>query len=40
MIDAEMPIVVVAPHNDLIEKLKSNIEEMRADCLHPAAAVA
>ncbi|MBE0482848.1 MAG: glutamine--fructose-6-phosphate transaminase (isomerizing) [Bacterioplanes sp.] len=30
LIDAEMPIVVVAPHNDLVEKLKSNIEEVRA----------
>ncbi len=30
LIDAEMPIVVVAPHNDLMEKLKSNIEEVRA----------
>jgi len=25
-----MPIVVVAPANDLVEKLKSNIEEVRA----------
>ena len=30
LIDAEMPIIVVAPNNDLIEKLKSNIEEVRA----------
>jgi glucosamine--fructose-6-phosphate aminotransferase (isomerizing) len=30
LIDAEMPIVVVAPANDLVEKLKSNIEEVRA----------
>ncbi|MBS52940.1 MAG: glutamine--fructose-6-phosphate transaminase (isomerizing) [Oceanospirillaceae bacterium] len=30
LIDAEMPIVVVAPQNDLVEKLKSNIEEVRA----------
>ncbi|MCH2041811.1 MAG: glutamine--fructose-6-phosphate transaminase (isomerizing) [Saccharospirillaceae bacterium] len=30
LIDAEMPIVVVAPNNDLVEKLKSNIEEVRA----------
>ncbi|HBS41797.1 MAG TPA: glutamine--fructose-6-phosphate transaminase (isomerizing), partial [Oceanospirillales bacterium] len=30
LIDSEMPIVVVAPHNDLVEKLKSNIEEVRA----------
>ncbi|CAK9886868.1 MAG: Glutamine--fructose-6-phosphate aminotransferase [isomerizing] [Candidatus Erwinia impunctatus] len=30
LIDADMPVVVVAPHNDLLEKLKSNIEEVRA----------
>lgn len=30
LIDAEMPIIVVAPHNDLLEKLKSNVEEVRA----------
>ncbi len=30
LIDAEMPIVVVAPNNELVEKLKSNIEEVRA----------
>ncbi|GAA6144818.1 glutamine--fructose-6-phosphate transaminase (isomerizing) [Thalassolituus maritimus] len=30
LIDAEMPIIVVAPNNELIEKLKSNIEEVRA----------
>ncbi|MEN9465516.1 MAG: hypothetical protein RL217_1697 [Pseudomonadota bacterium] len=30
LIDAEMPIVVIAPNNDLLEKLKSNIEEVRA----------
>jgi glucosamine--fructose-6-phosphate aminotransferase (isomerizing) len=30
LIDAEMPIVVVAPDNELVEKLKSNIEEVRA----------
>jgi glucosamine--fructose-6-phosphate aminotransferase (isomerizing) len=29
LIDAEMP-VVVAPNNELLEKLKSNIEEVRA----------
>ena len=29
LIDADMPIVVVAPKNDLVEKLKSNIEEVR-----------
>ncbi|MEK9767122.1 MAG: glutamine--fructose-6-phosphate transaminase (isomerizing), partial [Thalassolituus sp.] len=30
LIDSEMPIIVVAPKNDLVEKLKSNIEEVRA----------
>jgi glucosamine--fructose-6-phosphate aminotransferase (isomerizing) len=30
LIDAEMPVIVVAPKNDLIEKLKSNVEEVRA----------
>ncbi|GAB7213963.1 glutamine--fructose-6-phosphate transaminase (isomerizing) [Dickeya oryzae] len=30
LIDADMPVVVVAPNNDLLEKLKSNIEEVRA----------
>ena len=30
LIDADMPVVVVAPTNDLLEKLKSNIEEVRA----------
>lgn len=30
LIDAQMPIIVVAPNNDLLEKLKSNIEEVRA----------
>jgi len=30
LIDAEMPVIVVAPNNDLIEKLKSNVEEVRA----------
>jgi glucosamine--fructose-6-phosphate aminotransferase (isomerizing) len=30
LIDSEMPIIVVAPNNDLVEKLKSNIEEVRA----------
>ncbi|TVZ39327.1 glucosamine--fructose-6-phosphate aminotransferase (isomerizing) [Alteromonadaceae bacterium 2753L.S.0a.02] len=29
LIDAEMPIIVVAPNNDLLEKLKSNVEEVR-----------
>lgn len=30
LIDAEMPIIVVAPNNELVEKLKSNVEEVRA----------
>jgi len=30
LIDADMPIIVVAPNNDLLGKLKSNIEEVRA----------
>lgn len=30
LIDADMPIIVVAPNNDLLEKLTSNIEEVRA----------
>ncbi|MFB1014498.1 MAG: glutamine--fructose-6-phosphate transaminase (isomerizing) [Alteromonadaceae bacterium] len=30
LIDAEMPVIVVAPQNGLIEKLKSNVEEVRA----------
>jgi glutamine---fructose-6-phosphate transaminase (isomerizing) len=30
LIDKDMPVVVVAPNNDLIEKLKSNMEEVRA----------
>ncbi|WP_068711975.1 glutamine--fructose-6-phosphate transaminase (isomerizing) [Vibrio tritonius] len=30
LIDADMPVVVIAPNNDLLEKLKSNIEEVRA----------
>jgi len=30
LIDAHMPIIVVAPNNDLLEKLKSNVEEVRA----------
>ena len=30
LIDAQMPIIVVAPNNDLLEKLKSNVEEVRA----------
>ncbi|MDG6337764.1 glutamine--fructose-6-phosphate transaminase (isomerizing) [Glaesserella parasuis] len=30
LIDADMPVIVVAPENDLLEKVKSNIEEVRA----------
>ncbi|KXO14370.1 Glucosamine--fructose-6-phosphate aminotransferase [Moritella sp. JT01] len=30
LIDADMPVVVIAPTNELLEKLKSNIEEVRA----------
>lgn len=30
LIDADMPIIVVAPNNDLLEKLTSNVEEVRA----------
>ncbi len=30
LIDDEMPVIVVAPNNELLEKLKSNVEEVRA----------
>ena len=30
LIDDEMPVIVVAPNDDLLEKLKSNVEEVRA----------
>ena len=30
LIDADIPIIVVAPNNELLEKLHSNIEEVRA----------
>jgi glucosamine--fructose-6-phosphate aminotransferase (isomerizing) len=30
LIDADIPVVVVAPKNDLLEKLHSNVEEVRA----------
>lgn len=30
LIDADMPVIVVAPTNDLLEKVKSNIEEVRS----------
>lgn len=30
LIDADMPVIVVAPDNELLEKLHSNVEEVRA----------
>ena len=30
LVDSEMPVVTVAPNNGLLEKLKSNLEEVRA----------
>ncbi|NWO01535.1 MAG: glutamine--fructose-6-phosphate transaminase (isomerizing) [Idiomarinaceae bacterium] len=30
LIDDDMPVIVVAPNNELLEKLKSNVEEVRA----------
>jgi len=30
LVDSEMPVVTVAPNNDMLEKLKSNLEEVRA----------
>ncbi len=30
LIDADMPVVIVAPNNELLDKLKSNMEEVRA----------
>lgn len=30
LIDAEMPVVAVAPNNELLEKLKSNLQEVQA----------
>jgi len=30
LIDADIPIIVVAPNNELLEKLQSNVEEVRA----------
>jgi len=30
LVDAAMPVVVVAPNNELLEKLKSNLQEVRA----------
>ena len=30
LVDAEMPIIAVAPNDELLEKLKSNLEEVQA----------
>ncbi len=30
LVDSDMPVVAVAPNNDLLEKLKSNLEEVQA----------
>jgi len=30
LVDEDMPVVAVAPNNDLLEKLKSNLQEVRA----------
>ena len=30
LVDADMPIITIAPNNDLLEKLKSNLQEVRA----------
>ncbi len=30
LVDADMPVVAVAPNNDLLEKVKSNLQEVRA----------
>ena len=30
LVDSEMPIIAVAPNNELLEKLKSNLQEVRA----------
>jgi len=30
LVDAEMPVIAVAPNNELLEKLKSNLQEVRA----------
>ena len=32
LVDADMPVITVAPNNDLLEKLKSNLMEVRARC--------
>ncbi|TVP59506.1 MAG: glutamine--fructose-6-phosphate transaminase (isomerizing), partial [Halomonadaceae bacterium] len=30
LVDSEMPVVTVAPNNDMVDKLKSNLQEVRA----------
>ncbi|TRX73788.1 glutamine--fructose-6-phosphate transaminase (isomerizing) [Pseudomonas mangiferae] len=30
LVDADMPVITVAPNNELVEKLKSNLQEVRA----------
>src|SRR5262249_56996207 len=30
LVDSDMPVITVAPNNDLLEKLKSNLMEVRA----------
>jgi glucosamine--fructose-6-phosphate aminotransferase (isomerizing) len=30
LVDADMPVVVVAPNDDLLDKLKANMQEVRA----------
>jgi glucosamine--fructose-6-phosphate aminotransferase (isomerizing) len=30
LVDADMPVIAVAPNDDLLEKLESNLEEVRA----------
>ena len=30
LVDSEMPVIIVAPNNELLEKLKSNLQEVRA----------
>ena len=30
LVDEDMPVVAVAPNNELLEKLKSNLQEVRA----------
>ena len=30
LVDKDMPVIAVAPHDDLLEKLKSNLQEVRA----------